>query len=91
MDHCVKQEVLTMKYKIIGLLKSPVSGMLIFLSALKQISKELYEAAVVDGANGWKKFWKMPANSRHSCRRPVVKVNMHADAVTKKVTKNVEK
>jgi multiple sugar transport system permease protein len=35
------------------------SSMLIFLSALKQISKELYEAAVVDGANGWKKFWKV--------------------------------
>ncbi len=34
MNHCVKQEVLTMKYKIIGLLKSPVSGMLIFLSAI---------------------------------------------------------
>ncbi len=35
------------------------SSMLIFLSALKQISKELYEAAVVDGANSWKKFWKV--------------------------------
>ncbi len=35
------------------------SSMLIFLSALKQISKELYEAAVVDGANSWSKFWKV--------------------------------
>lgn len=34
----VKQEVLTMKYKIIGLLKSPVTGMLIFLSAVLMFS-----------------------------------------------------
>ena len=33
--------------------------MLIFLSALKQISKELYEAAEVDGANGIQKFFRI--------------------------------
>lgn len=33
------------------------SSMLIFLSALKQIPRELYEASYVDGANGNKKFW----------------------------------
>ncbi len=32
------------------------SSMLIFLSALKQIPRELYEAAYVDGANGFHKF-----------------------------------
>ncbi|WP_026652247.1 carbohydrate ABC transporter permease [Butyrivibrio proteoclasticus] len=35
------------------------SSMLIFLSALKQINKELYEAAMVDGANKWKQFWRI--------------------------------
>ena len=35
------------------------SSMLIFLSSLKQINKELYEAAEVDGANKWKQFWKV--------------------------------
>lgn len=35
------------------------SSMLIFLSALKQINKELYEAAMVDGASKWKQFWRI--------------------------------
>lgn len=35
------------------------SSMLIFLSALKQISRELYEAAEVDGANGMQRFLKI--------------------------------
>lgn len=35
------------------------SSMLIFLSALKQISKELYEEAEVDGANGIQKFFRI--------------------------------
>lgn len=35
------------------------SSMLIFLSALKQIPRELYEASYVDGANGSKKFWRV--------------------------------
>ena len=33
--------------------------MLIFLSALKQIPKDLYEAAEVDGATSVKKFFKV--------------------------------
>ncbi len=33
------------------------SSMLIFLSSLKQIPSELYEAASIDGANGIKRFW----------------------------------
>ncbi len=32
------------------------SPMLIFLAGLKQIPKELYEAASIDGAGGWRKF-----------------------------------
>ena len=35
------------------------SSMLIFLSALKQIPKDLYEAAEVDGANKFTKFFKV--------------------------------
>lgn len=35
------------------------SSMLIFLSSLKQINRELYEAAQVDGANKWQQFWKI--------------------------------
>ena len=35
------------------------SSMLIFLSSLKQIPRELYEAAHVDGANGWQRFWRV--------------------------------
>ncbi len=33
------------------------SSMLIFLSALKQIPMELYEAASIDGATGFRRFW----------------------------------
>ncbi len=35
------------------------SSMLIFLSSLKQIPSELYEAASIDGANGTKRFWNV--------------------------------
>ena len=35
------------------------SSMLIFLSALKQIPRELYSAADVDGANGFRKFFNV--------------------------------
>jgi multiple sugar transport system permease protein len=33
--------------------------MLIFLAGLNNIPKELQEAAEVDGASGWKRFWKI--------------------------------
>jgi multiple sugar transport system permease protein len=32
-------------------------SMLLFLAALQGISPELYEAAEIDGANGWQRFW----------------------------------
>lgn len=35
------------------------SAMLIFLAALKQIPKSLYESANIDGANGWIQFTKI--------------------------------
>ena len=48
------------------------SSMLIFLSALKQIPRELYEAAHVDGANGSQQFWLClpPPSSLTWCSRP---------------------
>jgi multiple sugar transport system permease protein len=35
------------------------SPMLIFLAGLKQIPSEMYEAAAIDGANGWHRFWRV--------------------------------
>ncbi len=35
------------------------SPMLIFLAGLKQIPSTLYEAAAIDGANGWHRFWRL--------------------------------
>lgn len=34
-------------------------GILTYLSALKSISNELYESAMIDGASGWKRFWSI--------------------------------
>jgi multiple sugar transport system permease protein len=33
--------------------------MLLFLAALQNISPEVQEAAMVDGANGWQRFWRV--------------------------------
>ena len=35
------------------------SPMLVFLAGLKQIPHEFYEAASIDGATGWHKFWRI--------------------------------
>lgn len=32
---------------------------LIFLAGMQKMDKSVYEAAMVDGANGWQKFWKI--------------------------------
>jgi multiple sugar transport system permease protein len=34
-------------------------SMLIFLAGLQDVPRQLYEAAEIDGANGWVKFWKI--------------------------------
>jgi multiple sugar transport system permease protein len=34
-------------------------GMMIYLAGLQSISPELYEAAEIDGAGAWKKFWRI--------------------------------
>lgn len=49
------------------------SSMLIFLAALKQIPTSLYEAAEVDGATGWKAFWKITL--------PLLTPNIHFNLV----------
>jgi ABC-type sugar transport system permease subunit len=33
--------------------------MVMYLAGLQGVPTELYEAAIVDGANGWQKFWKI--------------------------------
>jgi multiple sugar transport system permease protein len=35
------------------------SSMIIFLAGLRNIPEHLYEAAMIDGANGWQRFWKV--------------------------------
>jgi len=35
------------------------SPMIIFLAGLRQIPQDLYEAADIDGASRWRKFWKI--------------------------------
>ncbi|MFH1406956.1 MAG: sugar ABC transporter permease, partial [Candidatus Omnitrophota bacterium] len=34
-------------------------NMILYLASLQGISRELYEAADIDGANGWQKFWRI--------------------------------
>ncbi len=35
------------------------SPMIIFLAGLRQVPQDLYEAASMDGASGWRQFWKI--------------------------------
>ena len=35
------------------------TNMILYLAALSGVSPSLYEAAEIDGANGWKKFWSI--------------------------------
>jgi multiple sugar transport system permease protein len=48
------------------------SPMLVFIAGLKDIPMSLYEAATVDGANGWKKFWKITM----PCLTPIIFFNL---------------
>jgi multiple sugar transport system permease protein len=34
-------------------------NMLLYMAALKGVPKDLYEAAEIDGADGWHKFWSI--------------------------------
>lgn len=48
------------------------SSMLIFAAGLKEIPTSYYEAAKIDGANGWQSFW----NITIPCLSPVVLFNL---------------
>ncbi|MCE5342427.1 MAG: sugar ABC transporter permease, partial [Eubacteriales bacterium] len=44
---------------ILGIWKGVGWNMVVFLAALQQVPADLYEAAEIDGCNGWKKFWNV--------------------------------
>lgn len=44
---------------VVAIWKSVGYMMIIFLAGLQGISSELYEAASIDGANAWQKFWRI--------------------------------
>lgn len=48
------------------------SSMLIFAAGLKEIPTSYYEAAKIDGANGWQSFWKITM----PCLSPVILFNL---------------
>lgn len=37
--------------------QAPAYGIVMYKAALRNVNPSLYEAASIDGANGWKKFW----------------------------------
>lgn len=47
-------------------------AMVIYLGNLQSISEDLYEAASMDGANGWRKFWHITVPGL----APAIKVNL---------------
>ncbi|NLG84570.1 MAG: sugar ABC transporter permease [Firmicutes bacterium] len=44
---------------IVAVWKNIGYNMVIFLAALQGVPKELYEAALIDGANNWQRFWRV--------------------------------
>ncbi|MFT4122482.1 MAG: sugar ABC transporter permease [Microbacteriaceae bacterium] len=46
-------------YIIMAVFTTSGTFMLLFLAALQNISVEVQEAAMVDGANGWQRFWRV--------------------------------
>ena len=44
---------------IVGVWRSAGYYMVMYLAGLQGVPGELYEAATVDGANGWQRFWKI--------------------------------
>ncbi|MBO1004830.1 carbohydrate ABC transporter permease [Pseudogracilibacillus auburnensis] len=63
--------------------------MLIFLSALQKINRQVYEAAAIDGASPWEMFWKITLPSI----KPFILVNLvytTVDMFTNSVNKIIE-
>jgi multiple sugar transport system permease protein len=46
-------------YIIMAIFTTSGTFMLLFLAALQNISGEVQEAAMTDGANGWQRFWRV--------------------------------
>ena len=46
-------------YIIMAIFTTSGTFMLLFLAALQNISGEVQEAAMMDGANGWQRFWRV--------------------------------
>ncbi|VXB97881.1 Lactose transport system permease protein LacF [Microbacterium sp. 8M] len=46
-------------YIIMAIFTTSGTFMLLFLAALQNISGEVQEAAMMDGANGWQRFWRI--------------------------------
>lgn len=44
---------------LVGVWRSAGYYMVMYLAGLQGVPKDLYEAATVDGANGWQQFWKI--------------------------------
>jgi len=49
----VKPAIVIMKLWSVGWM------VIVYLAALQQVPKELYEVALVDGANAWQRFWRI--------------------------------
>ncbi|GMK37287.1 spermidine/putrescine ABC transporter permease [Paenibacillus sp. CCS19] len=52
-EHMVKPSLIIMSLWGVG------GGMVIYLAGLQSVSPSLYEAAEIDGATRWKKFWRI--------------------------------
>nr|WP_218063710.1 sugar ABC transporter permease [Arthrobacter wenxiniae] len=46
-------------YIIMGIFTTSGTFMLLFIAALQNLDRDVTEAAMVDGANGWQRFWQV--------------------------------
>jgi multiple sugar transport system permease protein len=46
-------------YIIMGIFTTSGTFMLLFIAALQNLDRDVTEAAMVDGANGWQRFWRV--------------------------------
>ena len=57
LDNSDKPWLLQVAIYITILWQAPSYGIVMYKAALKNVNPSLYEAAGIDGANGWQKFW----------------------------------